>query len=271
MLTEMIAGHDTLLRRLGKGPRPVLALHCALAHGGAWSAMAAAMGEDFTLYAPDLPGHGLTARWPEDSTQHDTATRIAIAVAERIGQGQPVDVLGHSFGGTVATRLQQMRPDLVRTLTLFEPVLFQIARNNPTPTTLEWMANDEIFVAHRQAGDPEKAAHFFHGLWGNGTPLSALPEHSQRYIIDRIDLIAAAEDVLIHDAPGLLAPGKLEAMQLPVLLMRGETSPLVMHDITDRVAARLPDAKLHTVKGAAHMLPLTHAKAIAPHLLAHLG
>ena len=271
MLTEEIAGQQTLLRRLGKGPRHVLALHCALAHGGAWNAMATALGDDFTLWAPDLPGHGLSAHWPEGRTQHDAATLIAIEIAERIGKGQAIDVLGHSFGGTVAVRLQQTRPDLVRTLTLFEPVLFGITRGVASAAAEDWRAKDKVFVDLYQSGKTEEAAQFFHSLWGNGTPLSDLPEHSQRYIIDRIGVIPAAADAITHDAYGLVAKGKVEAMNLPVLMMHGELSPPVMHTITELMAARLPNVKTATIQGAGHMLPLSHAKIIAPQLLAHFG
>jgi lipase len=47
---------------------------------------------------------------------------MAVDLLQDQAQGQPVDVIGHSFGGTVALRLAVERPDLVRSLVLIEPV-----------------------------------------------------------------------------------------------------------------------------------------------------
>ena len=39
----------------------------------------------------------------------------------------PIDVIGHSFGATVALRLAVEQPEKVRSLTLIEPVFFAVA------------------------------------------------------------------------------------------------------------------------------------------------
>ncbi|MDF1727616.1 MAG: hypothetical protein P1U53_07700, partial [Sulfitobacter sp.] len=57
---------------LGSGPRHVLALHCTMAFGGAWSGMSKALGEGTTLVAPDMPSHGGSADWDEQSDFSDT-------------------------------------------------------------------------------------------------------------------------------------------------------------------------------------------------------
>ena len=38
--------------------------------------------------------------------------------------GEPMDVVGHSFGGSIALRLALEMPELVKSLTLIEPVCF---------------------------------------------------------------------------------------------------------------------------------------------------
>lgn len=271
MKTEPVGGHPTHTRVLGNGPRPALALHCSLAHGGAWGPMAAELGDALTITAPDLPGHGQSADWPKDGNLHDIATAMAAALALRIGNGAPVDVLGHSFGGTVALRLAMERPDLVRSLTLFEPVMFSAAAADHAPEAAEWVAKQAVFHQLLDDGRPEEAAGYFHSLWGNGTPLDQLPETQRRYITDRIGAIRAAEDVVEQDRLGLMQPGRIEALRLPVLLARGSTSPGVIHAINQALARRIPGAHSVVIDGAAHMLPLSHAAVLAPMLRNHLG
>lgn len=250
------------------GSRPVLALHCSLAHAGAWSSLAEAL-EGVTLTAMDFIGHGRAADWDGTSDLHAQSTAEAIAMAVEIGGGQAVDIFGHSFGGTVALRIAAERPDLVRSLTLVEPVLFAAARGTPAWET--FIADHRIFGARIQAGDRRGAAQQFHALWGAGEAFDDLPPRMQAYILDRIHLITAPWNVILDDAPGLLAPGRLEALALPVLLVQGGASPAVVDAINGALAARLPRASRFTLPEVGHMLPISHAAQLAPVIQAHLG
>ncbi len=268
MTAQSVAGHPTALRVWERGgARPVLALHCSLAHGGAWTGLAERL-SGVTVAAPDLPGHGASADWDGTGDYHDLTTRIAVALAERLGQGGPVDVIGHSFGGSVALRLALERPDLVRSLTLVEPVVFAAAGGAP-----EWpgfRAEQDRIDACFTAGRPEEAAALFHALWGTGTPLDRLPERARNYITDRIGLVAALDPVVMGDAPGLLAPGRLESLDIPVLLAEGTESPPVVAAIQRELARRLARPRRIRITGAGHMLPLTHSGVLAPEVQAHL-
>lgn len=271
MKTEPVGGHPVHLRRMGSGARPVLALHCSLAHGGAWGALAGLLGDGATLTAPDLPNHGASADLPPGADLHDLSTAIAADLAARIGNGAPVDLLGHSFGGTVAIRLALERPDLVRSLTLFEPVLFSVARAAGSAAWGDWLSGQGPFADMIARGDREGAAAWFHGLWGQGAQLADLPDTLRRYILDRIHLIPATNSVLFDDRPGLVAPGRLEGLHLPVLLAQGAMSPPIVAAVNGTLAARIPGARAISVPGAGHMLPLTHAGDLAPLVRQHLG
>lgn len=255
-MQEVLGGHPTAFRHWDHGPRQALALHCSLAHAGAWSGVAAAL-PGVCLTAPDLPGHGRSGDWDPATDLHATATRVAGALAERIGA--PLDLIGHSFGATVALRLALERPELVRSLTLVEPVLFVIARGTPA---FEAFIGDYADVEQRLAGEPEAAAALFHRAWGAGT-LEHLPEAQRRYMVERMPLVGAQNHVLLDDVPGLTAPGRLEGFDRPVLLVEGADSPPVVAAIHDALAARLPKARRLVVPGAGHMVPISHPRIVA--------
>lgn len=248
--------------------RPVLALHCSLAHGGAWFALGERLA-DVAVIAPDLPGHGTSADYA-GSDLHGLSTRIAEDLAEQLvaRHGGPVDLFGHSFGGTVALRLALTRPDLVRSLMLAEPVLFAAAR--PDPVWADYASQHHDISAALQAGRAEEAAAQFHGLWGTGIPLARLPERQRRYIIDRMPLVEVLNPDLVEDRAQMLAPGRLEALQMPVLLAQGTDSPPVVDAINRALAARLPQVRRLQIEGAGHMMPLTHATDLAPRVQQHL-
>lgn len=271
MALQDLGGLATNLRVFGQGARPVLALHCSLAHGGAWAPLATELGDAVTLTAPDLPGHGLSADWTEPPGLHDCAIAVARALARQLGGGAPVDVLGHSFGGTLALRLALESPELVCSLTLFEPVMFAAAAQAEAPEAHAWLAENVIFHRLLAAGERAAAAQRFHAAWGNGIALDRLPAAQRAYITDRIHAIPAAEDVVLQDRLGLLAPGRLEGLAMPILLAEGAASPPVIAAINGALAARLPGVQRLTIPGAGHMLPLSHAEALAPAVRAHLG
>jgi pimeloyl-ACP methyl ester carboxylesterase len=245
------------LRRFGGGPRLTLALHASLAHGGAFRALAAQM-PDRAFVCPDLPGHGESPDWDGSADIHDISTA---AVADLLAELGPVDLLGHSFGGTVALRLALARPDLVRTLTLVEPVLFAAARGMP-----EWednLACTTAFDAALKRGDLVGAARAFLGVWGGPGGYEALPQSARDYVTRRIGLIRASEPALSGDAAGILPPGRIETLALPVALVAGEKSPPITHAILRTLAARMPRAETTVVPGAGHMSPITHPVEVA--------
>jgi lipase len=251
------------------GARPVLALHCSLAHSGAWSGLAARLSR-VTISATDQPSHGRAADWDGKADLHEVTTRASIAMAEEIGGGRPVDILGHSFGGTVALRIALERPDLVRSLVLVEPVIFAAARAADDAAYAPFRAAHLAFSALVKSGQFEAAAAMFHGIWGTGEPLADLPARSRNYMVERIHLIAVQNPVLLEDGAGLLRDMGLEAVGVPVLLIEGALSPPIIPAVHGALARRLPMAARLAVPGAGHMVPITHAEAVAVAVQAHL-
>jgi lipase len=251
------------------GPRPVLALHCTLAHAGAWSGLAAHL-SGLHLTATDQPGHGRAAAFDGQDDLHTLTTRQTIAVAETLGDGGPVDLIGHSFGATVMLRVALERPDLARSLTLIEPVLFAAARAAESPAFRPHQARHAATRSLWLAGRAEAAAAAFHAEWGPGVDLAALPEQTRRYVTDRMPLVLAQDPALSADSAGLLRPWGLEALGVPVLLIEGAESPAVIAAITAELARRLPRVDRLVVPGAGHMVPITHPAVVARAVQAHL-
>jgi lipase len=245
------------IRTYGDAPR-LLALHCALAHGGEWA------GLGLPVTAPDLPGHGGSPGWV-GTDYHIDCTRAVLAVMDG-----PMDVVGHSSGAVIALRVALERPELVRTLTLIEPVLFAAARAAGSPAYADHLARfAPVMQAFRDA-DMMAAAAAFHGVWGAGA-FVALPQDVRTYMAARMPLIAALNPALTEDAGGLLGPYRLESLGIPVLLLEGDRSPPVIAAIHDELARRLPQVTRVVVPGAAHMLPLTHTAQVRAAIAAHIA
>ncbi|RUS59842.1 alpha/beta fold hydrolase [Pseudorhodobacter sp. E13] len=257
MPEAVLGGIQTHWRVLGEGAAQALALHCSLAHSGAWAGLAKEL-PGLTITAPDLLGHGRSADWDGRRDFHAEATRQAMALLAQMPAG-PVHLIGHSFGATVALRIALQDPDRIASLSLFEPVLFCAARAADPAAYAAHLASHAAFDQAYRAGDMPAAAAAFQAIWGNGQALDSLPPGPRAYIIDRIRLIHAQNAALMDDAGGLLGFGGLEALGLPVLLAQGAMSPPVIEAINTELARRLPQVRRAVVTGAGHMLPITHA------------
>ncbi|MFQ6553992.1 alpha/beta fold hydrolase [Aestuariibius insulae] len=236
-------------------------IHCSLASGGIWKPLIEALQHPAPVLV-ELPGHGQAPDWDQDMDYHDQAVDLALSCLP----SEPVDIVGHSFGATVALRLALDWPERVQSLILIEPVFFAAARE----------AGDPAYEAHRQAfqpfleaienGNQAAAAREFTEIWGGGAPWNSLPDAQKKYFADRIHLIPAGAPAIEEDRAGLLADGRLEALAIPVTLIEGERSPAVIPAIHAELARRLPRADRLTIKGAGHMLPVSHTRQLAARL-----
>lgn len=233
----------------GDPDRPALALHCSMGSSSYWTAVHGRLGGMVALQAFDAPGHGRSPDWhpsPGGPDYHTAVTRLAAARIHR-----PLDLIGHSLGATVALRIAVAAPEAVRSLTLIEPVLFAAAPDPQTDALQAWM--EGLLAEDRD----EEATRVFLGVWGDGD-FDALPAAARARMVRQVRLVAASNDVLIHDLAGILRDGGLEGIDAPVMLIRGTDSPPVVAGIADALATRLPDVARAVVPGAGHMLPVTH-------------
>lgn len=249
-------------RRCGHGPREVLAVHCTIAHAGAWRGLAGLMEDETALTAFDMLSHGKSPDWDGEGDFQD---RI-VEIAETFLTGR-MDLIGHSFGATVALRLAVAHPDLVRSLTLIEPVFFAVALEDAPDLVARHEVEAGPYVAALAAGDDALGARLFNRMWSHGGPRwPDMPERTRAAMIRGIHVLPHCRPALFHDRPGLLEPGVLDRIGAPVLLLRGSETHPVIAAVNDGLARRLPDARSLVIEGAGHMAPITHPRATAAHL-----
>ena len=250
------------VRNLGQGPRRVLALHCTLAHSGAWRGLADEMGDEVTLITPDMLSHGRSPDW---DGQGDFQDRSVAAVAHLLDG--PMDVIGHSFGGTLALRLALAYPDRVRSLTMIEPVLFTVAGLDNPQILADHDAEVAPFVDACEAGDYALAARVFNRMWGEGgARWFDLPERTRAAMIRSITVVPATSPAVYDDHAGMMVPGVLDRVTMPAMLLRGSRAQPVIDVVNAGMTRRLPDAENVMVEGAGHMLPISDPGATAAEL-----
>lgn len=249
-------------RTFGHGARQALAIHCTLAHSGAWRGLGAALEGHFTLTAIDLPGHGKSADWDRWRDLHVQCRDAALAHLS-----DPMDVIGHSFGATIALRVAVEHPHLVRSLTLIEPVFFAAAMADAPEALAAHEIEAEPYFSALSQGDTATAARLFNRFWGDGTKWDDIPEGTRRYMAERMHIVPAQSDAIIKDNAQIMAPGALDKAAMPTLLIQGDQTADIIDVVNNSLALRMPNARRVWITGAGHMVPMTHPQEVAGEIL----
>jgi len=167
--------------------------------------------------------------------------------------GEPVNLLGHSYGAHCALLGAAQQPDRVRKLVLYEP---------PWPHVVPPDALAALETLAAAAAWDQFAYAFFANLL-----LVPTYELDALRTSDIWQQIVADAPASLGDLRALCAylfdPAGFAGLAVPVLLQVGSESPRDLY-VTDALAAVLPDVRIATLAGQAH-----EGMTTAPELYAH--
>jgi pimeloyl-ACP methyl ester carboxylesterase len=253
MSTLQLSGSRVEYLELGSG-EPVVLLHSSGSSGAQWRALAERLAARYRVIAPDLYGYGGTANWPGRRPFHlECEAEIVLALLAR-SSGQ-AHLVGHSYGGAVALHVARRHGDLLRSLTLIEPVAFHLLQEADVQALPEITEVAESVARAIACGDYVAGFGRFVDYWGGPDAWTAIAEDRRQAMAARLPKIALDFHATINEPVRL---EDLRSMAVPTLLLQGANSPLPTRRICERLAHVLPQAKLKTVHGAGHMVPITH-------------
>ncbi len=162
--TVELNGEPFFVRHWGDKDAPkILMLHGFPEYSGAWSDLAPLLATRFHCIAPDQRGYGQSWR-PAEAEKYKTALLVSDLVA-LIG-GEPLIVLGHDWGASVAYALTIGQPDLVSKLIIMNgvhPAPFQRELSKGGPQT---DASQYIHFLRREGSEEILAENNFEKLMG---------------------------------------------------------------------------------------------------------
>ncbi len=197
-------GVEIALHDLGGSGPPLLILHATGFHGRCYSAIAERLHDHFSVWAPDLRGHGDSITPDMDLPWRGMVADVK-AVLDHLGIDEPVRAVGHSMGGATVINVELHHPGTIRAAWLFEPIIFPgmslpAGRANPMAEAARRRRHDFASfdeVIERYAGRPpfadwtDRALHDYvhHGFakTESGVTLKCTGEQEAR-VFEGIDL-----------------------------------------------------------------------------------
>jgi pimeloyl-ACP methyl ester carboxylesterase len=124
---------------------PVVFLHGAFSDHRIWEPQRQALSKHYRFIALDLRYFG-TAPWPKDQADFRSTTHVAdVAAFIRELKLAPVNLVGRSYGASVALATAVQHPELVRSLFLNEPITIKAARHGG-PSQQPVMFNEALLA-----------------------------------------------------------------------------------------------------------------------------
>jgi pimeloyl-ACP methyl ester carboxylesterase len=218
----------------GSGP-PLLLLHGAGDHAGAWAPVMPLLAGRFRVLVPDLPGHGDSGPDRGILTIGMMLTAVDTILKERAG-GQPAVIVGNSLGAWLAMLYAHEHPDKVARAVLVNGGPLKGDRDDLTLTPSTREEARRLMSAVR---DPSS---------------SPVPD----FVLD--DVIRAARDGPLgrlaesaDDMKRYLLEGRLQEIPVPTDLLWGESDRLMPVSYAKKMAAQLPAARLTLIPRCGHV------------------
>jgi pimeloyl-ACP methyl ester carboxylesterase len=224
-----------------------------------WRRLTLRLAPTHDVLAPDLIGYG-DEPWPPGKPFHfrQDVDRLA-AMLDR-----PADVVGHSYGGLLGLQVALARPELVRSLALYEPVAFGVLG----PEDADARAQLALPAYHADAaGVDEGWLAAFVDWWNGAGAWAALAEPT------RAGFRAVAWKVY-QEVATLSADtterARYATITAPTLLLGGGRTPLTERRTLERLAEALPHTQLEVFPDVGHMGPITHGDLVNAAIVAHV-
>jgi pimeloyl-ACP methyl ester carboxylesterase len=253
-------GHRVFYRREGWGP-PILLIHGITGSSATWDDVIPFLSDRHTVIAPDLLGHGDSAKPRGDYSLGAYASGIR-DLMRAIGH-DTATVVGHSLGGGVAMQLAYQFPEMAQRLVLVdsgglgrEVSFFLRAATLPgAEWVLPLLASGGVLSAGGSIGGALRSVGLRAGpdlqeMWKGFSSLGD----------------AEARQAFIYTLRGIVDPGGQRvsardrlylAQTVPTMIIWGERDPII--PVVHGYAAHedLPHSRLEVIEGAGHF-PYRH-------------
>jgi pimeloyl-ACP methyl ester carboxylesterase len=251
----------------------VICLHASASSARQWQGLAGQLAGEIEVLSPQLTGYGEAV--PFDETAPFGFSTEIDAVVEQIGERwfdteTRIHLVGHSYGAATAMHFAHRYPERVGSLTLFEPVMFQLLADDEhwyqECREISLLGNYVRSKVGRRFGR-KKAARRFIEYWSGKGVWQLLPAERRERFARMMPKVAAEFEAIKSSQ---VQRRDLESLEMPVRLLYGTATRAPARAVSEVLAAALPNAELIALDNAEHMAPVTAPDRVNPLIGEHL-
>ncbi len=249
---------------------PIFALHSSASNSGQWDQLINDLEGRFEVHAVDMPGYG-RAPLNGDMSQKGAAISAVAVIREIEAFGRPVHLVGHSNGGGVAIKVALMRPDLIKSLTVYEPAAFHFLKdgNNVSQKLLQQIQLlSGVVTAAAADGNAAAGMQQFLDFWNEDGFWDSLPAQVQDRFAEMIP------SVMSDFANGFAESWRLKdlsKLEIPTLVMTGLESPEIAQHVSVEIAKAMPNARIALLPELGHMAPVFQPEWVNARIFEHVA
>lgn len=237
---------------------PVVFIHGAVSDCRVWL-------EQFTAFAEDYRVISYSRRFhqPNNREENDSNYTRATHTADLVGFLQALNIekanlIGHSYGASIALSAALDHPELVGSLILGEPSPFpDLFQKEELSFLSEQKAGFEAAMKLAQNGNEEAAVRHFLKVIVGIDALPLLPEERRSAVLANADTLLPMLRTYYDSA---IDREQLNNLNIPTLLVTGELSPRIARLSNETINRNLPNSKIAILKCASHGLQIENSE-----------
>jgi pimeloyl-ACP methyl ester carboxylesterase len=240
----------------------VMLLHSSVSGAKMWRRLMDALKDRYRVRAVNLIGYGRTPPWASEASQSldDQARVVEAALPD---EAEPIYLVGHSFGGSVAMKTAARLGERVAKLALLEAnpcyLLRQAGRHEAYARAT---AMRDCVKAAGATGDWDSAAATFADHWGGAGAWDAMPADRRATFVAALRPNFFEWDAVIDEETPLERWGELLPRATMYLHDPGTTLPI--RETVELLRGAHPHWTFHEIAGGGHMAPLTRPDLVNP-------
>jgi pimeloyl-ACP methyl ester carboxylesterase len=248
----------------GEGPVVVL-IHGFASSIGAWSGLRKALAGKFRVIALDLKGFGHTSR-PEGDYSPKVQAKLVLALLDARDVTEPVALVAHSWGSSVALEVALAAPKRVERIALYDAWVY----HDQLPNFFLWARADGLGEAlvgafYDQRADEKIAGAFYDRAYVTEALVETVEEQLSR------PGTKAAALAAIRGQRFDEVEGQYKTITQPTLLLWGREDKVTTLEYGERLSKDLPNAKLVVYPQCGHFPMIEAIRPSTRDLLAFLA